>query len=142
MRTPSVRAFIGLGSNQGNRRRNLGKACTALAVHPAIRVIKVSPVYESPPHGGPPQRDYLNAVVAIRTHLPPDDLLTACRQIELAGGRLRGGVRWGPRTIDLDILLYGTLVLRTRRLVIPHPRHPPSGKTIRVLLRQCRRPTE
>ena len=111
-----TRAFIALGSNLGDRRGFLRGAIEALAP------TRQSPVYETDPVGGPDdQGPYLNMVVEIHTDLAPLDLLNRCRSIEAAAGRDRT-VHWGPRTLDVDILLYGEVALETEELTIPHPR--------------------
>jgi len=114
--------YLGLGSNLGDRRGNLDAALAALRANPAVRVLAVSPFIETAPVGGPPgQGPYLNGAAAVETDLAPADLLAALKRIERALGR-REGPRWGPRPVDLDILLFGALVLDTADLTIPHPR--------------------
>jgi len=115
-------AYLGLGSNLGDRRRNLEAALEALRAHPQIAVTAVSSFLETDPVGGPPgQGKFLNAAAGIETDLAPETLLEELKRIERAIGRTPGP-RWGPREIDLDILLYGDTVLETADLVIPHPR--------------------
>lgn len=114
-------AFLSLGSNLGDRLDHLQKAVDRLHGHRRIRVDLVSSVYETEPVGGPEQDPYLNIAARIATTLSPRRLLTACSAVETALGRERT-VRWGPRTIDVDILLYGDRTVETRRLQIPHPR--------------------
>jgi 2-amino-4-hydroxy-6-hydroxymethyldihydropteridine diphosphokinase len=114
--------FLGLGSNLGDRRRNLEAALEALRAHPRITVSAVSSFLETDPVGGPPgQGRFLNAAAGIETDLSPDSLLEELKRVERALGR-KPGPRWGPREIDLDILLYGDTILETGTLVIPHPR--------------------
>ena len=114
--------YLGLGSNLGDRRANIAAALAALAAHPAIRVEAASTLIETAPVGGPPgQGPFLNGAARLETDLAPAALLAELKAIERAGGR-RDGPRWGPRPIDLDILLYGGEVLDTPDLVIPHPR--------------------
>lgn len=117
---PEVRAWIGLGANLGDRGAALARAVQALAAMPATRVAKVSGLYASAPidAGGP---DYLNAVVELITTLAPLDLLDALQAIEQAAGRERP-YRNAPRTLDLDLLLYGEQRISSERLVVPHPR--------------------
>jgi 2-amino-4-hydroxy-6-hydroxymethyldihydropteridine diphosphokinase len=118
-----MRAFIGLGSNLGDRAEYLRTAIRALATTTGIDVIQVSSMYETEPVGGPPQDDYLNAVVEINTLLGHRALFDACMTIEHALGRDRNGEeRWGPRAIDLDLLAMGDLVVSDPDLEIPHPR--------------------
>jgi|GEM_PF-6817 len=114
------RAFVALGSNLGDRRAHLEAALAALAATPGVRLAAVSPAYENPPVGGPPQGDYWNAVAEVRTTLSPRALWGRLRGIEDAGGRVRG-VRDGPRTIDLDLLAFGDRTASETDLVLPHP---------------------
>lgn len=116
----AANAYLGLGSNLGDRLANLTRAVELLAAQPGVSVIRSSRVYETQPVG-PPQPDYLNAVVEVRTELEPRALLDACRAIEGALGRERAE-RWGPRTIDVDVLTMGEEVVDEPDLVIPHPR--------------------
>ena len=114
--------YLGLGSNLGDRRRNLEAAIDALRAHPQITVSATSSFLETDPVGGPPgQGKFLNAAAGIETDLEPAALLKTLKAIERDLGR-KPGPRWGPREIDLDILLYGEEVLETAALVIPHPR--------------------
>ena len=112
--------YLSLGSNLGDRERNLRSAIDRLAA-PGLRVLRVSPVYETEPVGCSDQRWFLNLVMEAETSLFPLQLLARTQKIERALGRVRM-VPNGPRTIDIDILLYGTSVMRTARLEIPHPR--------------------
>ena len=120
---PQQTCYIGLGSNI-EPEANLQAAVDALADHPELSLIRVSPVYRTPPWGPVPQDDYLNAVAEVRTVLGPRALLEALQAIETDCGRERSSraVRWGPRTLDLDLLLYGDAVLDSGRLTLPHPR--------------------
>ena len=111
-------AYIGIGSNVGDRKANCLQAFELLAE--AGRVISVSSLYYTEPVGYKEQEDFINAVAALETDLPPADLLALCHSIEDRLGRTRT-VRWGPRTVDLDILLYGDVVMNQADLVIPHP---------------------
>jgi 2-amino-4-hydroxy-6-hydroxymethyldihydropteridine diphosphokinase len=111
-----VRAFVGVGSNLGDRRAHLRAAVAALP-----DVVAVSPVYETDPVGGPAQGPYLNCVVELATERSPHELLTVAHQIESAAGRVRAE-RWGPRPIDVDILVVGELEVDTPDLTVPHPR--------------------
>jgi 2-amino-4-hydroxy-6-hydroxymethyldihydropteridine diphosphokinase len=115
-----VRAFLGLGSNLGDRLANLQQAVDRLARTEGIRVVRASRVYETDPVG-PPQPDYLNAVVEVATVLRPRSLLEACLGVEAAMGRVRAE-RWGPRIVDLDVLTYGDEQIDDPGLTIPHPR--------------------
>jgi len=117
-----VRAFLGLGSNLGDRWAHLRAAVEAL--READRVVGVSTVYETEPVGGPGgQGPYLNAVVELDTGRTPRELLALAQSLERAAGRVRPpGERWGPRTLDVDVLLVGHLDVNDPDLVVPHPR--------------------
>lgn len=116
------RAMIGLGSNLGDRRATLDGAVAALAARPEIDVIQVSGFIETEPVGGPPgQGPYLNAAVEVETTLDPIGLLRVLQEVENEFGRVRT-VRWGERTLDLDLLLSDDLVLDSAELTVPHPR--------------------
>jgi 2-amino-4-hydroxy-6-hydroxymethyldihydropteridine diphosphokinase len=112
-------AYIGLGSNVGDRIANLRSAVAALDACDGVSVLRTSSVYETDPVG-PPQPDFYNAVVEIETTLNPGALLDACKAIEQGLGRIERE-RWGPREIDLDILLFGDEVVDAPGLVVPHP---------------------
>jgi 2-amino-4-hydroxy-6-hydroxymethyldihydropteridine diphosphokinase len=112
---------LGLGSNLGDRAANLRETVARLAAWPGIKVEKVSSVYETAPVGLTEQPDFLNAVAVVATTLTPAELLAACLEVEKAMGRVRL-VRWGPRVIDIDVLLYDDVSLDTPDLVLPHPR--------------------
>ena len=116
----SVRAFLGLGSNLGDRLGNLQQAVDRLARSRGIRVVRASRVYETAPVG-PPQPDYLNAVLEVDTTLEARGLLETCLEIEAAMGRVRAQ-RWGPRVIDIDVLTYGGDEIDEPGLIVPHPR--------------------
>ena len=113
-------AYLGLGSNLGDRRQHLDTALAKLAA-PDLRVMRVSSVYETEPVGFTAQRWFLNLVAEIETDLFPMQLLSRVAKVELALGRVRT-MKDGPRTLDIDILLYGRAVVRGGRLQIPHPR--------------------
>lgn len=118
----SVAAFLGLGSNLGDREAALQFACERLARTPGIAVEAVSTFKETAPVGGPPQGPFLNAAVRVRTRLSPQALLAIGKAIEREAGRKPGGPRSGPRELDVDVLLYGDLVVDEKDLVVPHPR--------------------
>ena len=131
---PTVRrAYLGLGSNLGDRAAHLQQGLDGLAAR-AGRVVAISPVYETEPVGGPAQPDYLNAVVAVDTALSPRDLLGLAKALEAEAGRglPPGGPgvspeesaaeRWGPRPLDIDILMVGDERVNEPDLVVPHPR--------------------
>jgi 2-amino-4-hydroxy-6-hydroxymethyldihydropteridine diphosphokinase len=115
-----VRAYVGLGSNLGDRAAYLLLGLSALSRLPKTHLLRLSPVYETDPVG-PPQPPYLNMVAELETELSPKGLLAEMLRIEKALGRERRE-RWGPRTLDLDLLLYGDLVLEEAGLSVPHPR--------------------
>src|SRR5215471_14473951 len=144
-------AYLGLGSNIGDREQNLREALAKLAA-PDLRVARLSSVYETEPVGFAAQRWFLNLVVEIETDLFPMQLLSRTAKIEQALGRART-VKNGPRTLDIDILLYGRAVVRSAKLEIPHPRmaerrfvlapladlapelrHPVTHRTVREML--------
>lgn len=143
--------FIALGSNLGDRLANLRAAI--LRMPPAVRVLRQSPIYETAPWGFLDQPDFLNQVILAETDLPPLNLLEYLKSIEVALGRTPT-FRYGPRLIDIDILLYDDLVFETPYLIIPHPRlserpfvlfpladlaphlrHPLTQKTVQEMLR-------
>lgn len=151
------RAWVGLGSNLADPFAQLQRAVNALAALPNARLVAVSVAYRNPALQLPdcaPQPDYLNAVAALDTSLEPLALLDALQAIENAQGRVREQ-RWGPRTLDLDLLLFGSLILDTARLTLPHPGMTqrlfvlqplhdlapgltfPDGTTLDVLLANC-----
>lgn len=117
-----ARAFIGLGSNLGDRLDVISRAIKALGAVSGGRVVQMSTVIETAPCGGPPQDPFLNAVIEFETVLSPMALLCVLQQIEVTLGRLRTNERWTPRTIDLDLLLYDDRIIRTADLEVPHPR--------------------
>jgi 2-amino-4-hydroxy-6-hydroxymethyldihydropteridine diphosphokinase len=146
---PSI-IYLALGSNLGNRSDNLQAAIAALP--PAVRVLALSPVYETPPWGLTDQPAFLNMALKGETTLAPVELLKFLKLLETKLGR-QPAVRWGPRRIDMDILFYADLVFDTPELVLPHPRlherafvlapladlapdlvHPVLGKPVRDLL--------
>ena len=147
------RAFLGFGGNLEDPLSNFRQARKDLAKHPQISVISSSPLYQTPPVGGPEgQPDFLNCVIEILTGLLPLELLQLCRQIEDGAGRIRD-LRWGPRTLDIDLLLIDDLILDAPDLILPHPRlhqrhfvllplndlapqfyHPVIGETVAQLL--------
>lgn len=114
-------AFLGLGSNLGKKRANLEKALEILGNHPQVNILKVSSFYETEPVGYLDQDWFLNIVVKIDTALTPWELLAVCQSIEEKLFRKRE-IRWGPRTIDVDILLYENFSSQSEALTVPHPR--------------------
>ncbi len=115
-----TRAYLGLGSNLGDRLAHLQGAVDGLVGAEGVTVVAVSPVYETEPIG-PDQPEYLNAVVAVETELGPRRLLELAQALERAAQRVRGE-RWGPRTLDVDVLVFGWEVIEEPDLVVPHPR--------------------
>lgn len=112
--------YLGLGSNVGDRLANLRAARAALAAH-GVEVVASSSVYETAPQGDVlDQPDFLNACLEVRTALGPEELLDACKEVERELGREAGGVRHGPRAIDVDLLLLGDIELTRERLSLPH----------------------
>ena len=118
MTAPPRRVFLGLGSNLGDRVRYLREAIATLA---ELGPTRVSPVYETEPVGGPDQGAYLNLVVEVRTGAGPHDLLGVCHRLEGAADRVRD-VRWGPRTLDVDVLWIDGVTVDEPDLTVPHPR--------------------
>ena len=115
------RAYLGIGSNLGDRLATLQGAVDGLAAADGVTVVGVSAVYETAPVGGPEQDDFLNAVVAVDTALSARRLLAVAQRLEQAARRVRKE-RWGPRTLDVDVLLVGTTETHEPDLEVPHPR--------------------
>ncbi len=123
MKSTPARVAIGLGANLGDCRASLEFAITRFGAEPGCRLPARSRFVRSEPVGGPPQPDYLNAVVIIETALDPLALLAVARDVERAAGRDRHReVRWGPRVLDVDLLSYGDLIVNNAELRLPHPR--------------------
>jgi len=112
--------YIGLGSNLGDRKQYIRQALDRLAQQPGVTLLRVASLYETAPWGKIDQDRFLNTVAEIETTLTPLNLLQALLQIEASLGRIRGE-KWGPRTIDLDLLLYGEQEIHLPRLQVPHP---------------------
>jgi len=115
-----IRVYIALGSNLAKPVDQVNCALEALAHMPRTKLVVCSAFYRSKPLGPQNQPDFLNAVVALDTELPPEELLDCTQAIEQNQGRVRKLERWGPRTLDLDMLLYGDRVINTERLTVPH----------------------
>jgi len=150
--SPRQTAYIGLGSNLGPRQKTLRGAIAELDRRPGVRVVAVSSLIETRPVGGPPQGPFINAAAALATELAPTELMALLHEVEAVFGRARS-LRWGPRTLDLDLLLYGDAVIEKPDLQVPHPLmhlrrfvleplcqiapdalHPVLGLTVRQLL--------
>jgi 2-amino-4-hydroxy-6-hydroxymethyldihydropteridine diphosphokinase len=116
-----VTAYIGLGSNLGNRQKNIKKALDAIASVKNINLLRVSTAIETKPLADKKQNDYLNCVAQIQTKLKPDELLKSLKKIEVSLGRKKVNEKWSSRTIDLDILLFGKKIVKSKDLIIPHP---------------------
>ena len=117
-----VRAFVGLGSNLGDREATIARALELLSGAEGVELVAVSSLRETEPWGPVEQPPYLNGAAEVTTDLPPRGLLDVLLAVERALGRERSGERWGPRTIDVDLLLYGDLTVDEAGLTVPHPR--------------------
>lgn len=117
-----ARVFLGVGSNEGDRLRNISEALRRLSILPGIRIKRLATIIETESVGGPPQGPYLNTVAELETTLPAEKLLVFLQDTERQLGRLPSGPRWGPRPIDLDVLFYDERVIDTPALQVPHPR--------------------
>jgi 2-amino-4-hydroxy-6-hydroxymethyldihydropteridine diphosphokinase len=117
-----ARVYVGLGSNLDDPLRQIERALLALAGLTQTQLLRVSRRYRTAPWGFAEQPPFVNAVAELATHLPPRELLDALLALEREQGRHRDGARWGPRTLDLDLLLYGDLQVEAPGLVLPHPR--------------------
>ena len=148
-----ARVFLGLGTNEGDRLVNISRAAQALIDSGTVGVIRMATICETEPVGGPPQEKFLNTAVEIATSLAPQDLLRCLKDLERQLGRAPSAQRWGPRVIDVDLLLYDDCVINEPQLTIPHPQmhvrrfvleplaqlapdvvHPVLKRTIRELL--------
>jgi len=115
-----IRVYLALGSNLADPLHQVHSALHALAAIPDTTLVATSSLYRTPPYGPPDQPDFLNAAVALDTRLDAEALLNHTQRIELEQGRVRKAHRWGPRTLDLDIMLFGEQTLSTPRLTVPH----------------------
>lgn len=155
MENTTVPVWFSLGSNLGDRLSHLQAAVDALHDEKSIQVIRISPIYKTEAWGNTNQPDFFNCVIEARTNLAPEQVLTIILETERKLGRIRNE-RWGPRTIDIDILLMGQLTHTSDQLILPHPElhrrlfvlipladlspdllHPIEQKTIRDLVEQC-----
>ncbi len=114
-------AYIALGTNMGDRVKNISLAVEALSLLPLTKVLELSGFYETEPWGYLDQQNFINAAVKVETELSPAALLGSCLGIEAGLGRVRE-IKNGPRIIDLDLLLYGNDIINTKELILPHPR--------------------
>ena len=117
----ATRAYVGLGSNLNRPTQQLKRALSTLKTTPKIELFTHSSFYQSAPMGPQNQPNYVNAVAALNTTLDADTLLTTLQSIENQQGRIRDGHHWGPRTLDMDLLLYGETQQKSTRLTLPHP---------------------
>lgn len=131
-----MRAYVGVGTNLGDRWANLAHAARALRAVPRVALLRGSRVYDTAPVG-PPQPRYLNAVLELEAELPAPALLAALQRVERDRGRRRDGVRWVARTLDLDLLLLGDLAIRGPGLVVPHPELPSRRFVLAPLAELC-----
>jgi 2-amino-4-hydroxy-6-hydroxymethyldihydropteridine diphosphokinase len=116
-----ARAYIGIGANLKDPAAQVRDAIARIAARPQVKLVAESPLYRSAPLGPGKQADYCNAVCAVETALTPDELLTSLHDVERSMGRERPPLRWAPRLIDLDLLHYDGIALKTARLTLPHP---------------------
>jgi 2-amino-4-hydroxy-6-hydroxymethyldihydropteridine diphosphokinase len=129
------RLVLGFGGNLGDRESTLTAAMGAIAADRAFVLLGAAPFYESPPFGGPPQSDYLNSALLLDTALLPRQVLARALAVEHSLGRLRpDAVRWGPRTIDIDLLWIDGVAVDEPGLVVPHPRLHERAFALRPLL--------
>lgn len=128
-----MKAYLGIGTNIGNRLQNIQDAIDALTLLPTTRVLDTSHIYETDPVGFENQDDFLNAVIEIETEFNSDTLLGACLGIEAGLGRVRT-IKNGPRIIDIDLLLYGDEIKNSDTLILPHPKMMERNFVLKPLL--------
>ncbi len=139
MRAGGERVFVAVGANLGDREATFAAVVRALEREPDLLLLATSTVYETDPIGPEGQAAYLNAVIALQSWLSPSELLARLQRIEARFGRDRShaSVRWGPRTLDLDLILYGERVIDLPELVVPHPRAHERAFVLMPLVELC-----
>lgn len=115
------KAYLGLGTNMGDKQAYLKEACKIISDNPNINIVKISKVYKTKAWGYTNQDDFLNICIEVDTNLSPEELLEVCHEVENKLNRVRV-IRWGPRTIDVDILFFNNIISTDENLILPHPR--------------------
>ena len=115
------KAYLGLGTNMGDKQAYLKEACKIISDNPNINIVKISKVYKTKAWGYTNQDDFLNICIEVDTNLSPEELLEVCHEVENKLNRVRV-IRWGPRTIDVDILFFNNIISTDENLTLPHPR--------------------
>lgn len=115
------KAYLGLGTNMGDKEAYLKEACKIISDNPNINIVKISKVYKTKAWGYTNQDDFLNICIEVDTNLSPEELLEVCHEVENKLNRVRV-IRWGPRTIDVDILFFNNIISTDENLILPHPR--------------------
>lgn len=115
------KAYLGLGTNMGDKQAYLKEACKIISDNPNINIVKISKVYKTKAWGYTNQDDFLNICIEVDTNLSPEELLEVCHEVENKLNRVRV-IRWGPRTIDVDILFFNNIISKDENLTLPHPR--------------------
>ena len=115
------KAYLGLGTNMGDKQAYLKEACKIISDNPNINIVKISKIYKTKAWGYTNQDDFLNICIEVDTNLSPGELLEVCHEVENKLNRVRV-IRWGPRTIDVDILFFNNIISTDENLILPHPR--------------------
>ena len=115
------KAYLGLGTNMGDKQAYLKEACKIISDNPNINIVKISKIYKTKAWGYTNQDDFLNICIEVDTNLSPEELLEVCHEVENKLNRVRV-IRWGPRTIDVDILFFNNIISTDENLILPHPR--------------------
>ena len=115
------KAYLGLGTNMGDKQAYLKEACKIISDNPNINIVKISKIYKTKAWGYTNQDDFLNICIEVDTNLSPEELLEVCHEVENKLNRVRV-IRWGPRTIDVDILFFNNIISTDENLTLPHPR--------------------